>query len=201
MVNYTIDTFLQCETPDSWLKAALNNIPLLLLDHAHCEKKAAATALSLINRYSNKSLLLHKMSRLSREELRHFEQVLVIIEGRGERFRQLKPGRYIASLYQLVTPYESMKLIDSLILGAFIEARSCERFRLLSDYLEPELATFYRKLYLAEARHFQEYLLLAAHFAEDKLDERILFFGQHEAKLILEKDAVFRFHSGVPEGD
>lgn len=198
MKTYEIDSFLQAPTPDAWVNKALSNLPLLLVDHAHCEKKAAATAVGMIYRYCDCPLLLQKMSRLAREELRHFEQVLGILEGRGEQFHHLTPGSYAAQLHSFVTTHEPNKLVDSLILGAFIEARSCERFRVLADHLDTELATFYRKLYHAEARHFQEYLELAKYYGQGKIEHRIQFFGEIEAQLINNEDDIFRFHSGIP---
>jgi tRNA-(ms[2]io[6]A)-hydroxylase len=198
-MNYTINTFLLTTTSSRWLEAALANIPLLLVDHAHCEKKAAATALSFIYRYCDKPALLAIMSKLAREELRHFEQVLSLIEQRGEQFYHLPPSNYAKALHQSIKTHEPCKLIDTLIVGALIEARSCERFQLLADYLEcDELSAFYRKLYLAEARHFLTYLNLAAEFAQENIEDRIQFFGELEANLIQGNDEVIRFHSGMP---
>lgn len=194
----SIDDFLQSPTPKSWLEAALQNMPLLLLDHAHCEKKAAATAMGMIYRYGDRPLLLTTMSRLAREELRHFELVLAIIEKRGEAFYHLTPARYATALHRYVTTHEPNKLIDTLIIGAYIEARSCERFRLLAQHVEPDLAIFYKKLYIAEARHFETYLNLAKEYAKEDIEARILYFGQLEAELINQEEDVFRFHSGVP---
>jgi tRNA-(ms[2]io[6]A)-hydroxylase len=198
MNNYTIETFLRVETPKAWVTAAKAEIPLLLVDHAHCEKKAAATALGLINRYSDRYELLKKMATLAREELRHFEQVLEQIKSRGEQFHPLAPGRYAASLHRHVIAHEPKKLIDTLIVGALIEARSCERFQVLTEVVEPELATFYRKLHAAEERHFLTYLSLAQEIAGIDISDRINFFAEKEAELIEEPDEQFRFHSGAP---
>lgn len=198
MKNETIDTFLQIPTPTGWLQAAVDNVDLLLTDHAHCEKKAAATAMGLIYRYTDRSLLVRKMSKLAREELVHFDKVVNLLEKRGGEFQRLSPGRYANVMYQHITNHEPNKLIDTLIVGAFIEARSCERFRALVDYLDDEIGSYYRRLFLAEQRHFQEYLSLAYHYATFDIDERIQFFAQIEANLVKEHDTLFRFHSGDP---
>lgn len=192
----TIYTFLQCQSCDTWVANALRNIELLLIDHAHCEKKAASTALNLIYRYSYRPELLHKMSRLAREELRHFEQVLAIIQKRDIEFRPLDPSDYAKKLHQGIRSHEPERLVDSLIIGAIIEARSCERFARLAPHLDDELGQFYSKLLASEARHFQDYLALAKAYSENDISERIAFFLKAEAKLILSESPVFRFHSG-----
>lgn len=198
MKTLEIHSFLQCPTPHVWIEKALKNISLLLIDHAHCEKKAAATAIGLIYRYPDKPLLLRKMSRLAREELRHFEQVLEIIAARGEAFFSLSPGSYATNLHRFVTTHEPNKLIDTLIVGAFIEARSCERFGRLAEYLEGDLATFYKRLCKDEARHFQEYINLASHYSNQAISDRITYFSEIEAELINRPEAILRFHSGIP---
>lgn len=198
MYNYTFENFLLTPTPERWLEAALQQVPLLLVDHAHCEKKAAATAIGLIYRYSDKPELLHKMSTLAREELRHFEQVLKIIRKRGETFYPLSPGRYANTLHKHVINHEPKKLIDTLIVGAFIEARSCERFKVLTQVIDPEIAIFYKTLHAAEERHFLMYLNLASEYSTEDISDRIKFFAQIEAETIQQSDDLFRFHSGVP---
>ena len=97
-----IHDFLPCRTPQQWIDNALANQDLMLIDHAHCEKKAASTALSLMYRYVDNTDLLNKMSRLAREELRHFEQVLAIMKKRGVQYDHLTPARYAAGLRQEV---------------------------------------------------------------------------------------------------
>lgn len=188
--------FLPCRTPQGWLDAAMSEPELLLIDHAHCEKKAASTALNLMFRYVDKPDLLHRMSRLAREELRHFEQVLAIMQGRGVEYQHLSPSRYAQGMRQHARTHEPDKLIDFMIIGAFIEARSCERFEALIPQLDNELAGFYRSLLKSESRHFMDYLNLAEGFAEGPIDERIAFFADKEKALVLEPDTEFRFHSG-----
>lgn len=193
-----IKAFLPCETPDAWVKNALDNQSLLLIDHAHCEKKAASTALSLMYRYVEHTALLNQMSRLAREELRHFEQVLALMVKRGVRYGHLSPSRYAASLRAAVREEEPGRLIDVLIVGAIIEARSCERFAKLAPHLDAELREFYQSLLASEARHFLLYLDLARSLASEDadLDARIHLFLGIEQALVQNPDTVFRFHSG-----
>lgn len=188
--------FLGSETPDKWIENALANQELMLIDHAHCEKKAAMTALNMMHRYPDDADLLNKMSRLAREELRHFEQVLKIIKKRKMRYSHLSASRYAAGLREHVRKQDPAKVIDLLIIGAFIEARSCERFEKLAPFLDEDLQDFYVSLLKSEARHYQDYLKLAASYASDDLDERVAFFREKEQHLIAEPDTEFRFHSG-----
>lgn len=195
-----IKGFLGCETPHEWLQLAARPeaLELLLTDHAHCEKKAASTAMTLMFRYVDRSDLLNKMSRLAREELIHFEQVLGIMESRGLSYGHLSPARYAAGLRKDVRTSEPGRLVDVLIIGAFIEARSCERFAALAPDLDDELAKFYRSLLKSEGRHYQDYLGLAEAYAGEPIDERVEHFRRLEADLILAEDDEFRFHSGKP---
>jgi tRNA-(ms[2]io[6]A)-hydroxylase len=194
-----IREFLPCETPDAWIEAAKANQDILLIDHANCEKKAASTALNLIYRYVDNHDLLNKMSRLAREELRHFEQVIAIMKKRGIAYPQLSASRYAASLHKLVRTHEPARLVDTLIIGAFIEARSCERFAKLAPHLDDELRQFYESLLKSESRHYRDYLALAQKAAGGKsIDDRIALIADKEKQLIEEPDTEFRFHSGPP---
>lgn len=190
--------FLPCATPEAWVEAALANPSLLLIDHAQCEKKAASTAMSLMYRYVEHPLLLTKMSQLAREELLHFEQVVKLMEGRGIAYRHIGASRYAAGLREWVSSEEPQRLIDVLIVGAFIEARSCERFACLIPHLDDELGRFYRSLVKSEGRHYEDYLMLARHYASELLEERVALFAERERALIEAPDPVFRFHSGLP---
>jgi len=191
-------SFLACRTPDAWVAWALDNPELLLIDHAQCEKKAASTAMSLLYRYVDQPLLLTKMSQLAREELLHFEQVVTLMAARGIAYRPLSASRYAEGLRRHVRPNDPQRLVDVLIVGAFIEARSCERFARLIPHLDAELAKFYRTLVKSEGRHYEDYLMLARHLSHEPIESRIAFFAQCEAALIQEPDTAFRFHSGVP---
>jgi tRNA-(ms[2]io[6]A)-hydroxylase len=193
-----IRSFLRCETPVEWVEAALEQQQILLIDHANCEKKAAATAMRLMYRYTDNPSLLSKMSQLAREELLHFQQVVELMAARQIRYRQIAPSRYAAGLRQHISDPEDLALIDTLIIGAYIEARSCERFALLVPALDIELSKFYRSLLRSEARHFQDYLDLAKSTGHQAVMERINFFGEVESELVLRPDPQFRFHSGLP---
>ncbi|HEY9120816.1 MAG TPA: tRNA-(ms[2]io[6]A)-hydroxylase [Marinobacter sp.] len=191
-----IHQFLPCRTPQRWIENALDNQDLMLIDHAHCEKKAASTALSLMYRYVDNSDLLNKMSRLAREELRHFEQVLAIMKKRGVQYRHLTPARYAAGLREPVRGDDPGRLVDVLIVGAIIEARSCERFAALAPFLDDGLADFYRSLLKSEARHYQDYLTLAEQANGGPVADRVAQFLAIEQQLVETPDAEFRFHSG-----
>ncbi len=188
--------FLPCPTPEAWVQAALAHPEEMLIDHANCEKKAAGTALNLMFRYVDKIDLLNKMSRLAREELRHFEQVLKIMKTRGVEYRQISSARYANGLRSLARSSDPGRLVDVLIIGAIIEARSCERFAAIAPHLDEELAEFYRSLLKSESRHYQDYLKLARSYSSEPLDERIALFKEKERELIEAPDAEFRFHSG-----
>ncbi|MGH8403235.1 MAG: tRNA-(ms[2]io[6]A)-hydroxylase, partial [Gammaproteobacteria bacterium] len=157
-----INALLLCTTSQAWVDAAVRNQDALLIDHANCEKKAAATALSLIFQYGERHPDMQGvLSRLAREELRHFEQVLRVMKQRGIRYRALSASRYAESLRRYARHHEPERMADILLIGAFIEARSCERFRALQAHLDTGLADFYTGLAAAEARHFEVYLKLA----------------------------------------
>lgn len=192
------NNFLLCETPDSWLGEVRNNLPILLVDHANCEKKAASTALNLIYRYVDKTSLMMQLSRLAREELRHFEQVLAILKKRKIDYVHVSASRYAAGLRNGVRTFEPARLIDILIVSAIVEARSCERFTKIITVLDNELASFYESLLKSEERHFGIYLKMAGKFSEGEMDDRIQHFLELDRELIESTDKEFRFHSGVP---
>ncbi|MBF8781312.1 MiaE family protein [Pseudomonas fulva] len=197
-----IDAFLGCRTPDAWIEAALADQETLLIDHKNCEFKAASTALSLIAKYNGHIDLINMMSRLAREELVHHEQVLRMMKRRKIALRPVSAGRYASGLRRHVRAHEPAKLVDTLVVGAFIEARSCERFAALVPHLDEELGKFYHGLLKSEARHYQGYLRLAHQYAEQtdivKVVEQVRAV---EAELISSVDTELRFHSGVPADD
>ncbi len=201
-----IKEFLGCETPRAWLERAVNEKNILLIDHANCEKKAAATALNLLFRYVDRKELLSALSQLAREELLHFEQVCEHMEKLGVSYDFVPPSRYASQLRKAVRNEEPYKLIDTLIIGAFIEARSCERFAALAPCLEKdpsmeELARYYRFLLKSESRHFEDYLNLARLYfpgTAEEFNTRISEIREQEAFLIESLDNDFNFHSGVP---
>lgn len=193
-----INEFLPCETPDAWIDEALKEQEILLIDHANCEKKAATTAMNLLYKHIDRDDLLKKMSQLAREELLHFEQVVNLMKERGIAYRHVSSSRYASGLRDEVRKGGVYELVDVLIIGAFIEARSCERFAKLAPHLDEKLARFYRSLLRSEGRHYQDYLALARQYSDTNIDDRIEEFRQLEHRLIVEPDPVFRFHSGVP---
>ncbi|WP_231757129.1 tRNA-(ms[2]io[6]A)-hydroxylase [Microbulbifer elongatus] len=193
-----IHDFLLCETPGAWIEAALAQPEMMLVDHANCEKKAAGTALNLMFRYLDNFELLNKMSRLAREELRHFEQVIAIMKKRGIRYPHVTASRYAAGLRDQVRREEPGRLVDTLICGAIIEARSCERFARIAPHLDEELQAFYLSLLKSEARHFRDYLTLAQKATSEDIQPRVQAMLEVERDLVQGSDEEFRFHSGVP---
>lgn len=193
-----VRAFLGAPTPASWLAAAQLQPETLLIDHANCEKKAAGTALSLLYRYVDRGQLLDRLSRLAREELRHFEQVLVEMRRREIDYHHLSPSRYAGELRRLVANHEPQRLVDTLIVGAVVEARSCERFAQIVDVDLHGLGDFYQRLLASEARHFEDYLDLAQRYSETSIDAKVAQVLERDAQLISEPDTEFRFHSGPP---
>ena len=194
-----IYNFLGARTTQSWVDAAIGNLPLIIQDHANCEKKAAGTAMNLIFRYEFSYDLQCKLAQLIREEMLHYEQVLGIMNDRGQDWKYLSAGRYAKGMLKHKRTYEPAAMVDVLIIGAFIEARSCERFAALAEVINDErLAKYYRYLLKSESRHFEDYLALAQSLSEDNIDERVAFFKEVEAELISSPDTELRFHSGTP---
>lgn len=196
-----IDAFLLVPTPDAWVEAALGRIPAMLLDHANCELKAASTALGFLYRYPERSALAQRMSRLAREELRHFEEVRAIMDDMDVPFERLSASRYAGGLRDAVREQEPGKLFDLLLVGALIEARSCERFARVAPRLPAALGKFYNGLLASEARHFMHYLKFARTECEvddDAFERRLAELKAVEAELIERPDPEFRFHSGTP---
>lgn len=192
---------MACPTPDAWLDQAVSHLPILLEDHANCEKKAAGTAMNLLFRYVDRSALQYKLSQLAREELLHYEQVMQLMQQRGLAFSNLPAGRYVAGLRLHVRTSEPWRLVDLLIVGAFVEARSCERFAALAPRVDEELRRFYRFLLKSESRHFEDYIALASEYAPTPIDDRVAFFRERESELIQAPDTLFRFHSGPVSAD
>jgi tRNA-(ms[2]io[6]A)-hydroxylase len=192
---------LRVPTPAAWVAEACAHPDVLLIDHANCEKKAASTALALMFAYAEDLPLVDKLSRLAREELRHYEQVAKLIIELKMVPRRLAPGRYAERLRRLVARNEPQREVDLMICGAFIESRSCERFAMLGAAIGEPIANLFQGLHAAEARHFRLYLDLAKRAAERADLEwrtRADDFAALEAELITSPDPVFRFHSGLP---
>ncbi len=195
----TGQTILKAETPRAWVEAAVKDLSTLLVDHANCEKKAASTAMALIFAYPEDRSLAVALSRLAREELKHFEQVERLMKKLDVPYQRMKPGRYASELRKLVRTHEPKRKLDLMIVHALIEARSCERFRLLAKHLPAQVKELYAQLERSEARHFELYL----NFAEREFDarevaERLAIIAAREAELATSSDKDLRFHSGPP---
>ena len=200
-VPENIAAFLETPTPEGWLDEAGTRLPEMLLDHANCELKAASTALGFLYRYPERTALAQRMSRLAREELRHFEQVRSIMDDMGIPFERLTASRYAGGLRDEVRHEEPYKLLDMLLIGALIEARSFERFAKIAPRLPEKLGRFYAGLLASEARHFEHYIAFAKSecgLEDDEIDARLDELKAIEAALISGPDDEFRFHSGLP---
>ncbi|MED7787948.1 tRNA-(ms[2]io[6]A)-hydroxylase [Francisella sp. 19X1-34] len=193
----TIENFLLCETPNQWIKKALDNIELMLIDHAHCEMKAASSAMTYIYRHPDKYDLVTRMSKIAREELVHFEQVMRILKRRNIEYKAISASRYASQLIKTARTDKEGRFIDALIIGAYIEARSCERFAKVAPYLDHDLQKFYNGLLESEKRHFTIYLTFAEKYSSKDIGEDIKRIGEVEKELILSADNEFRFHSGI----
>jgi len=197
---------LRAATEEAWVETARREWRALLLDHANCEKKAASTALALIFAYPEDRALTARLSRLAREELRHFEQVDRMLERLDVPVARVAPGRYAGELRRGVSAAEPLRKLDLMICGALIEARSCERFELLATQLVAPLGDFYGGLAAAERRHASLYVELAEAAAREIAGEdgaalyaeRLALLAQLEARLATSPDPEFRFHSGTP---
>lgn len=196
-----VAAFLVIPTPEAWVDEACGRVPEMLLDHANCELKAASTALGFLYRYPDRTVLAQRMSRLAREELRHFEQVRSIMQEMDIPFERTTASRYAGGLRAAARDEEPHKLLDLLLIGALIEARSCERFAKIAARLPQKLARFYAGLLTSESRHFEHYLAFAKSECgvnENEIESRLEELKRIEAALILEADPQFRFHSGTP---
>ena len=195
-----IAAFLGSATPPAWIYAAASGMDTILIDHANCELKAASTAMNLIYRYPERTDIGWQMSRLAREELRHFEQVQRQMKRLAIAPRPLGASRYAAGLRRAARTREPGRLTDLLLIGALIEARSCERFALLAPRLDGALAALYTGLLASEARHFEHYLALAtAGCDEVSLQRRLTELREVENELATAPDTELRFHSGPVE--
>jgi tRNA-(ms[2]io[6]A)-hydroxylase len=190
---------LRSSTSPTWLRHVETHLDELLIDHAHCEKKAAGTAMNLIFAYVDRVPLCRALAEIVNEELAHFGMVLDLLAERGVRFRRLVPSRYGRELNDLVRRQEPQRAVDRMLVAALIEARSCERFALLRDYLrddEPRLADFYGSLFESEARHHTTYVRFAKDFSPaDEVDARLDELAEAEAQIIATGDNLARMHS------
>jgi tRNA-(ms[2]io[6]A)-hydroxylase len=190
---------LAAPTDPSWTARALAGLDELLVDHAHAEKKAAATAVGLLFRYPERAALLAPLARLAREELEHFERVLAALAQRGVALRHQPAAPYAAGLHAAVRRGEPERLLDTLLCCALIEARSCERLGLLADGVadaDPALAALWRGLLASEARHHRAYLDLACAVApESAVRARLAELAAHEARVLAAAPPWARLHT------
>ena len=190
---------LQSESTRRWLAQVDENLPEVLIDHAHCERKAASTAMNLMNSYTENRELCVEMTRIIEEELEHYHLVLKILDKRGIPFRRLASGHYGRDLNALVRPNEPDRAVDRLLIASLIEARSCERFRLLAAHVKPadaELADFYEGLFESEARHHTTYVKVAEQFASREcVRVRLDQLSEMETAIIAKGSSLARMHS------
>ena len=188
---------LKSESAARWLAQVDADLPSVLIDHAHCEKKAAGTAMSLMFAYPALADLSRELADIVVEELDHFRQVLDVLEARAIKFRTLRPSNYGRQLNELVRRQDPGRAVDRMLVAALIEARSCERFALLRDHLaDRELADFYGALFESEARHHSTYVRLAKLFSPvEVVDERLQELAVAEAAIIEQGDTLARMHS------
>lgn len=188
---------LQSTSSERWLKQVEENLNLVLIDHAHCEQKAAGVAMGLMFDYVENEELCVEMTEIINEELEHFHMVLELLKSRDIRFRRIKPGTYGGKMKQLAVKQEPNKAVDRLLVASLIEARSCERFVLLRDHMnDQQLVDFYGSLYESEARHHTTYVRLAKHYApEETVNTRLLELAKQEAEIIEAGCELPRMHS------
>lgn len=188
---------LQSETNARWLAQVHEHLDVMLIDHAHCEKKAAACAMNLILAYVDRPAVCRELAGIVVEELEHFQQVLDLLERRGIPFRRLTPGGYGRQLNDLVRRFEPQRAVDRFLVASLIEARSCERFDLLRQHVaDRELAAFYGSLFESEARHHTTYVRMAQQFAsEEEVRQRLEELAALESEIIHRGDSLPRMHS------
>lgn len=189
---------LASDTSPQWLPRAQAHLDELLLDHAHCEKKAAGAAIKLLFSYPHHRFLQETLAELAREELEHFQQILAELDARGIRYETIRPSPYGMALHALVRSEEPDRLIDLLLISALIEARSCERFQILAEGLRDRtLADLYRSLLASEARHHGSYLDLAEQLGpRETIEARRKELAAAEAAIISKPCEWVRIHAG-----
>lgn len=189
--------FLQQPTSRAWVEQALSDLNTILLDHSHCERKAAGVALNLMFRYPSNAKLVRALTAIAQEELEHFEQVNQWLDRRNIPLAPLSSPPYAAGLKAQIRSSEPSRLLDSLLISGLIEARSHERLSLLADYCpEPELAQFYRSLMASEARHYGSYWTLATTYCDrDVVTQRLQELAAVESHLLSTLHPEPRIHS------
>ncbi len=188
---------LHSNSSPQWLTQVDQALEEILIDHAHCEYKAALTAMNLMGAYVENRDLCAEMTRIVEEELEHFHSVVELLESRGITLRRQRPGHYAKELRALVRPQEPERAVDRLLIASLIEARSCERFHMLAGHVQDaELAKFYRSLFESEARHHTTYVRLAGQFADDPaVRSRLQELSAAEAEILARGNRLPRMHS------
>lgn len=177
---------LRAKPPATWLPKVLSNLPAVLVDHAHLERKAATSALAL-EKYRDLFDRVGELNGIAIEELQHFQLVLALLQRRGIPFSQPHPSPWISGMMRAVRRGERHQVIDHLLCAALIEGRSCEKFQWLAEALQtidPELASFYAGLVESEGNHYSAYLIMARHIDLDETDRRLDFFLDLDAELV-----------------
>ncbi|MEP0957178.1 tRNA isopentenyl-2-thiomethyl-A-37 hydroxylase MiaE [Microcoleus sp. FACHB-1515] len=189
--------FLQQPSSSAWVEQAIEHLDTILLDHSHCERKAAGVALNLIFRYPSSAKLVRTLTTVAQEELEHFEQVNQWLERKGIALAPLSAPPYAAELKKQIRRQEPDRLLDSLLVSGLIEARSHERLGLLAEHCpEPELAQFYRGLMVSEARHYGIYWTLATtDFDRATVELRLSELAAIESELLATLHPEPRIHS------
>jgi tRNA 2-(methylsulfanyl)-N6-isopentenyladenosine37 hydroxylase len=189
--------FLQQPTQPAWIEQALAHLNTILLDHSHCERKAAGVALNLMFRYPSSAKLVRSLTAIAQEELEHFEQVNQILDQRNIPLAPLAPPPYGASLNKQIRKEEPDRMLDSLLVSGLIEARSHERLGLLATHCEDqELAKFYRALMASEARHYGVYWALAdTYFERSRITQRLEELAEVESEILSTLYPQPRIHS------
>jgi tRNA-(ms[2]io[6]A)-hydroxylase len=187
---------LQSDTDQQWLELVIANVDKLLADHAYCEQKAAASAMSLINKFPNDPILVKAMLKLAHEELEHFELLYDLLQTRGIAMGHIDKDPYVAELLPLCRKHGQESLIDRLLVSSLIEARSAERFFLLADHLpDPEQRAMYKDLSVTESRHHTVFVNLAAnHASRDEIKARLAELSDQEAAIVARLPVAPRMH-------
>ena len=193
----TIINILKNQTKADWIEQAINNLDTILLDHSHCERKAASVALNLMFRYSSNVMLVRKLTAVAQEELEHFEQVNQWLDKKNIPLGPLSSPPYGAKLKSIICTKEPQRLLDSLLVASLIEARSHERLGLLGSHCpDQELAKFYRSLMASEARHYGIYWILADnYFARELVQKRLEELSIIESEILDTLHPEPRIHS------
>jgi len=177
---------LKCDTNPEWIDAVKRDLITTMIDHAHAEKKAAATGLALINKYPDKTELALEMSNLVEEEIDHFRTVLKILDRKGVTLTKDTGDDYVKALFTQMNKNEPVRLLDHLLIAGIIEARSCERLQILEENIEDEeLKKLYHDLFPTEAGHYMMFVKLAKmYFNDETVDKRLNELSEFECTVI-----------------